>query len=199
MTRQIRFGSGDIELEGIYTEASGNTASVITHPHPLYGGDMNSNVVVSLQMAFLNTDISTLRFNFRGVGQSGGAYDGGLGEQDDVMAAMNHLLGLGKDRIFLAGYSFGAWINAKASGRLGHPPMFLVAPPVALLDFPEDRIEGLLAVIAGEDDTFGPPDMVFEAAQKWNPEARFTMIPHADHFFWGREEELQSAIISHLP
>lgn len=198
MTRKVLFKAGSIELEGIYADAPGTGAAVITHPHPLYGGDMSSNVVIALEMAFLNMEIATLRFNFRGVGGSGGAYGQGVGEQEDVLAAMDFLRGLGKERIFLAGYSFGAWVNVLASERLGHPPMFLVAPPVALMDFPENALPGLLTVIAGENDTFAPPDMVFEAARQWNREARFAVIPNADHFFWGREEDLQSALASHL-
>lgn len=194
MSRNVSFKSGELELSGIYTDASGSSAAVITHPHPLYGGDMDSNVVIVLQMAFLNMEIPTLRFNFRGVGRSGGVFDNGIGERDDVSAAMNYLKDLGKKRIYLAGYSFGAWVNVLAAQNLGHPPMFLVAPPVALLDFPESRLEGLAAVITGENDTFAPPDMVFEATRKWNPGARFSVIPRTDHFFWGKEEELEAAI-----
>lgn len=199
MPESVRFVSGSLELHGVYSGAAGPAAAVITHPHPLYGGDMNSNVVVALEMSFSNMEFSTLRFNFRGVGQSGGVYGNGVGEQDDVKAAVDYLKGLGKNRIYLAGYSFGAWVNVLASERLGHPPMFLVAPPVALLDFPHRELPGLKSVIAGENDTFGPPDMVFEASRQWNPGARFTVIPRTDHFFWGKEDELEAAIIAGLP
>ena len=104
--------AGEMKIEGRLDNAPGEKAAIVTHPHPLYGGDMNNNVVEALVQAYREKGYTTLRFNFRGVGQSGGSFDEGIGEQEDVKAALAHLGELGKSSIDLAGYSFGAWVNA---------------------------------------------------------------------------------------
>ncbi len=85
-------------------------AVVVCHPHPLYGGDMYNNVVSVICQALAQESIATLRFNFRGVGRSEGNHEEGVGEQDDVVAALDFLQssdGVDKGRLGLAGYSFG--------------------------------------------------------------------------------------------
>ena len=117
-SRRITFASGDVTCEGIFT---GSTADgqvpgiVICHPHPLRGGDMLNNVVRALAEAFAERGFAVLRFNFRGVGSSTGQYAEGIGEQEDAKAALSWLIaqpGIDVDRLFLAGYSFGARHNA---------------------------------------------------------------------------------------
>ncbi len=198
MVRGVLFDCGKIRLSGLLAEAPGDSAVVVTHPHPLYGGDMENNVVAAIEKVFAAAGHATLRFNFRGVGQSGGVHDEGRGEQDDLAAAFDFLLGRGKREIWLAGYSFGSWVNALASERLGRPPMILVAPPVALLEFPEGPLPGLKAVAAGQHDQFGPPDRVREAAKAWNPAAPVLLVPGADHFFGGSEDALRRVLETFL-
>ena len=100
--------SNAFKLEGLFRSVPGEKATVITHPHPLYGGSMHNNVVESLMRAYLGAGYSTLRFNFRGVGGSQGEYDHGRGEQQDAKSAIRHLSEMGKKVIALAGYSFCA-------------------------------------------------------------------------------------------
>jgi alpha/beta superfamily hydrolase len=98
-------------LEGALAIAPGATAGVVVcHPHPLYGGDMDSAVVLAVADACAGLGLATLRFNFRGVGGSRGSWDEGRGEQDDVRAALAHLRGLlgPPARLALAGYSFAS-------------------------------------------------------------------------------------------
>ena len=97
---------------------------------------MYNNVVESLVRVYQQAGYSTLRFNFRGVGSSHGEYGDGTGEQEDVRAALNCLWERGKQVIDLAGYSFGAWVNAltRPDGDIIRQ-MVMVSPPVAFLDF----------------------------------------------------------------
>jgi alpha/beta superfamily hydrolase len=108
---KIFFESAGLKVEGLLDRLHSDRGVVITHPHPLYGGDMFNNVVEAIVQAYQEKGHSTLRFNFRGVGQSEGAYDNGIGEQENVRAALEYLSLLGTMSIDLAGYSFGAWIG----------------------------------------------------------------------------------------
>ena len=114
MAERITFLSEEYEIEGLLNQRDEKKGVVVTHPHPLYGGDMNNMVVESIVHVYYMKGYSTLKFNFRGVGRSQGTYDNGLGEQKDVLSALSFLADMGMERIDLAGYSFGAWVNAHA-------------------------------------------------------------------------------------
>ena len=107
MEDKIEFLADSIVFEGLLQKNSAAKGVVITHPHPLYGGNMHNNVVVAISQAYQKLDYTTLRFNFRGVGGSQGSYGDGIGEQEDVSAAVAFLADLGMNQIDLAGYSFG--------------------------------------------------------------------------------------------
>jgi len=183
--RYVFFATGPLRLEGQLHLASGPNAAIITHPHPLYGGEMSNPVVTTLAEVYQRQGYSTLRFNFRGVGASGGDYDDGAGERDDVRAAAAYLGELGKTVTDLAGYSFGAWIN------LGlNPPLttvrrqVLVAPPVAFLDFtPVAAPPAELTVLVGDHDRMAPLAALRALLPHWHPAARLDIVPGADHFF----------------
>jgi alpha/beta superfamily hydrolase len=192
--------SGSLKLEALLDLVGGTAGVVVTHPHPLYGGDMENGVVESIVRAYQSKGYSTLRFNFRGVGMSQGRYEDGRGEQEDVRAAIQFLASHGKTRVDLAGYSFGAWVNALATPA--HPlvnGLLLVSPPVAFLDF---SAVGFLAplrlVVAGSDDQFAPPERVHALLPIWNPEAPFKVIAGAGHFYWGYTKELETILADFL-
>jgi uncharacterized protein len=113
----------------------GAMGAILTHPHPLMGGDMRNPIVEILTASFLASGLSTLRFNFRGVGMSEGIFDGGRGEQEDVLAAVTYPDQQGIREIVLAGYSFGAWVNTGVILRKNLLPAVLVSPPIALFPF----------------------------------------------------------------
>jgi len=105
---RVFFKSNGLKIEGLISESETLNGVVVTHPHPLYGGDMNNNVVESVVRAYGKKGYTTLRFNFRGVGRSEGGYDEGTGEQGDVRAAVAFPWWIGKDvhrrgRVFLWG------------------------------------------------------------------------------------------------
>src|SRR5262245_27821409 len=116
-SQHITFASSSVTCEGLLSRHNldGQTPGIaICHPHPLRGGDMLNNVVTALAEDFAAVGFTVLRFNFRGVGRSTGQYAEGIGEQEDAKAALTWLSkqpGIDAQRLFLAGYSFGARVT----------------------------------------------------------------------------------------
>jgi uncharacterized protein len=194
----VSFAAGaDVILEGRLAVPPAATAGVvICHPHPLYGGDMDNPVVVRAQEVCGELGLATLRFNFRGVGASGGVHGGGVAEQDDAAAALDTLAkAIGEGVLAIAGYSFGARIAALLAGRDGRiGGLALIAPPLAMFDFGflEDRHIPTL-VVAGTRDQYCPPEdfTQFTAKRPW---ATAATIDGADHFFFGKLFPLGEAV-----
>ena len=198
--KEITFNSGTLTLQGLLEENPGEKGVVVTHPHPLYGGDMFNHVVEAVCQAFQERAYTCLRFNFRGVGLSEGEYDNGAGEQDDVMAALDYLSALGKNEIDLAGYSFGAWINAQGIDKYHQVNrMIMVSPPVNAMDYsflsynPKIKL-----VISGNHDDIAGTQRIKEGLLIWNPEAVLKLIDGADHFYGGKVNELKRLILEFL-
>lgn len=185
-----------VKIEALVDRSGGHEAVVVTHPHPLYGGDMHNNVVESIVQAYRRKRYSTLRLNFRGVGGSEGHYDQGIGEQEDVAAALRYFSDMGKNSIDLAGYSFGAWVNALGlNGFTQAGRMIMVSPPVNFIDFSFfSKSPKLKLVVAGSKDDIAPASMIEEMLPGWNPDAIFEVIQGADHFYWGKTSELDAII-----
>jgi len=190
----------DFKIEGLIDESPGDGAVVITHPHPLYGGDMHNPVVHSIVSAYQQKGYTTLRINFRGVGQSGGTHADGIGEQDDVRAALGYLYDLGKTAIDLAGYSFGARVNAMGLENYEQAKrLIMVSPPVAVMDFSflghNAKIE---LVITGSNDDIAPPATIQAQLSTWNPKATFKVIDNIDHFYSRGTSEVTEIIKTFL-
>ena len=199
MVEKIKFLSENYEIEGLLNKRDKNKGVVITHPHPLYGGDMYNLVVETIVHVYNIKGYSTLKFNFRGVGKSRGQYDNGVGEQKDVLAALSFLADMGMERIDLAGYSFGAWVNAHVAILEGIfvEDMVMVSPPVGFMDFHAISAMNVLKfVITGSRDDIAPADAVKKMLSTWNPDARFEIIDGADHFYGGYLGELESVLSS---
>ena len=192
--------AGAVKIEGLLQTLSGDKGVVISHPHPLYGGSMHNNVVESLVQAYQQAGYTTLRFNFRGVGSSQGEYDNGQGEQEDVKAALHYLAEQGKNVVDLAGYSFGAWVNAltRPDGDIVRR-MVMVSPPVAFLDFGSvEPLPQLRLVIAGSRDEIAPPELIKTILPNWNSNARLEIIEGADHFYGGHTGKLESILADYF-
>ncbi len=193
MEKKCIFQSEKYKLEGLIDKSSGDQAVIITHPHSLYGGNMHNYVVESIQRVCQNRGYTTLRFNFRGVGNSQGSYENGQGERKDVLAAFLYLLKSGLKKIELVGYSFGAWVNALAN-REDTPvaKMIMVSPPVGFIDFGSiTSIPSLRLVITGSRDEIAPLDKITKLVPTWNPEAQLEVIYGADHFYRGYIRDLE--------
>jgi uncharacterized protein len=155
------------------------------------GGSMYNNVVEALQETFAAKNFSTLRFNFRGVGGSTGSYEEGKGEKDDILAVCEHLKKLGLSKLFLAGYSFGAWVGSKILEVSNNPFFFsiCVSPPINYFNFEWDNLSNKINLfICGDCDQFCMLDVLLPKAQKINSPVE--IIYGADHFYMGKEKEL---------
>ena len=193
---RVIFESGGLGIEGLLEISPGDRGVVVTHPHPLYGGDMHNGVVQSVVDVYRMAGCSTLRFNFRGVGASEGAYDNGVGEQKDVESALKVLKDRGRSKIDLAGYSFGAWVNALGSWRFEQVErIIMVSPPVSFLEFPDlsdnPKIE---LVIVGTRDDFVDVNTLRATLRTWSPTAQLRVVEGADHFYTGKLAELREAL-----
>ncbi len=199
---RVTIPSGDITLEGALHVPEGEgpfPAVVVCHPHPQYGGDMHSNVVMAVVAGAVGRGIAALRFNFRGVGRSGGAHDGGNREQDDVRAALAHaaaLPGIDPARVALAGYSFGAWMAAAAVGP-APPALVLVALPLgagrdsapALAAYPHP-----ILLVAGDSDHVCAASALRALGESLGDRAETEIVPGTDHFWAGHERALSTLV-----
>jgi alpha/beta superfamily hydrolase len=193
---KIKFLSQGILIEGLLCMQEGQKGVVVTHPHSLYGGTMYNQVVETLAEVYQEKSFSTLRFNFRGVEGSEGSYDEGKGEQEDVRSALEYMNKRGKREVDLAGYSFGAWVNAKLNDT--HSlcnRIVMISPPVAFLDFSflsyNPKIQ---LVVAGGRDDIAPADKITNVINTWNPKAHLDVIEGADHFYTGEISSLKSIL-----
>lgn len=200
MEEKVLISSGHLQLEALYDSGTAKQAVVVTHPHPLYGGDMFSPVVEAVARAYNRAGWASLRFNFRGTGASQGSFDNGRGEQEDVRAALALLGRKGFERIDLAGYSFGGWINALLCAEFSLTgKLILVAPPINFLDFePVSALPDLGLVIAGDRDDFGDAGRLTPMVNRWNPRARLEVISGADHFFWSDLNRIEAVLAAFL-
>jgi len=189
----------DYLLEGILNEGDGKAGVVICHPHPLYGGNMFNKVVEAMEEGFLKKGFTTLRFNFRGVGNSGGYYDEGDGEMRDVCASFNFLEGIVREDAYLmlAGYSFGAWICGGASIQYAKVKgQFLVSYPFAF--YAPDvlaEFKGSMYFVGGEHDDIAPVNKLLEVYKNLQIVNKNLKIIPTDHFYWGKEKEITDFII----
>jgi uncharacterized protein len=198
MNTAITFNAGDIRLEGALSLLSPTRGVVVAHPHPVYGGEMTNRVVVTLAKVYQRLGWSTLRFNFRGVGASQGAYDHGIGEQEDLQGAIDYMAARGFQAIDLAGYSFGAWIICRWAQRDpdGKHRIILVSPPVAFTDFTGiGPICGLKGVVTGEQDEIAPAGMIEGCLPQWNPRAALLVLQGANHFYAGQTAILEERLM----
>jgi alpha/beta superfamily hydrolase len=188
-------------LQALYHPGEpGLAAVVVCHPHPQHGGTMHNKVVYWMGRAFEETGCSVLRFNFRGVEQSDGSWDGGHGEVDDVAAMLDWMhKKQAASPLWLAGFSFGCYAGLLATRydkRVSR--LFAVAPAVNLWSF--DFMAGSaipLTVIAGTVDDIVP----FDAARNWaasQASATFHSIVGAGHFFKGHLEQMQYALLQDI-
>jgi alpha/beta superfamily hydrolase len=198
--RKIHFKTEGLQIEGLLDVQSPEKAVVITHPHPLFGGNMHNPVVETIRSAYFTSGYTTLRFNFRGVGASGGAYGEGSGEQADLASALAFLAQEGLSRIDLAGYSFGAWIIGLGLARFAEARQaVMVSPPISLIDFAFLGYNSKIRlIVTGSEDDIAPAVKIETMMKDWNPEAELKVIQGADHFYSTHQEQVAAAIIDFL-
>lgn len=191
------------QLEVAVSEATSPERSawgIVCHPHPLYGGTMHNKVVTTLAKTFQGMGVPTVRFNFRGVMRSEGQFDQGNGELDDLLAVIDWVQQERiKNEIWLAGFSFGAFIAAKAATQIPVNKLVTVAPPVQ--NFPMQHLPPInnpWVLVQGERDDVVSPQEVFAWAEARNPKPIIIRFPEAGHFFHGQLSELRTEITEAL-
>jgi alpha/beta superfamily hydrolase len=197
MEEQVEIPGPGVTLEGRLSVGPEPGGAVITHPHPLFGGDMANNVVLTAVRALAARHLSALRFNFRGVGRSTGTYGGGLDEAGDVAAALDFLKSRVAGPHYVVGYSFGAAVAGRALLQdVCAAGAVFIAPPIAFMDLSFlPRVPGLRLIIVGDRDDLCPlPSLEALLAPSPPPAGktppRLKIIPGADHFYGGAEEML---------
>jgi alpha/beta superfamily hydrolase len=199
---RVSFPSGELFLEGILAIPDGAgpfPAVIVCHPHPLYGGSMDNNVVYSLSEALTQASFASFKFNFRGVGRSQGEFGQGIGEQEDVEAAISFISTLKEvdsQRIGLAGYSAGAGFAFPVGfNDIRIKALAAVSPPLTMFDFdflkvcPKPKF-----LISGSRDNFTPVDQFLEFCQNLPEPKEYESIEGADHFWWGYESSLAAKV-----
>jgi len=188
---KVFFPSGEVQLEGllsIHEALSVKGGVILCHPHPQYGGDMRNRVITTALKSAHEEGFSTLRFNFRGVGNSGGSYGEGIGEMEDVRAAIEFHHSKQKNPhlpLILLGYSFGAWagipVAIKDEGIKG---VVAVSPPLEMFDFDflKECIKKKL-IISGDRDLYCPYSLLKEWFQQLKEPKSMKIIQGADHFY----------------
>jgi len=203
-TTRIIFPSSRLSLEGILAVPEGTgpfPAVIVCHPHPLYGGSMDNNVVDSLSETLTQASLVSFKFNFRGVGRSQGESGQGIGEQEDVEAAISFISTVKEvdaKRIGLAGYSAGAGFAFPVGFNDARiKALAAVSPPLPMFDF--NFLKRCLKpklLILGSRDTFIPTDQFLEFCQRLPEPKEYESIEGADHFWWGYESGLAAKVVA---
>lgn len=192
-TQRIRIDGPAGELEvAVNDPGERRGIAVVAHPHPLHGGTLDNKVAQTLAKAFVALGLVALRPNFRGVGASAGSYDAGRGEVDDILAVVAHARReFGERPLWLAGFSFGGFVQTHVAERAGAERLVLVAPAVESFEArPVPAATTLL--VHGESDDVVPLSAVLDWAR---PQALpVVVLPGAGHFFHGRLVDLQRVI-----
>lgn len=203
MEEHVTFEIGEITLEGLLWIPSHppSLGVVLCHPHPLYGGNMFNNVITALANALQQAGMATLRFHFRGVGQSGGTHADGEAEVEDVQGAITYLLSRqALSTVAVAGYSFGAMIGLRAgTGDARVHALIGVALPLGRRDasflFTAQKPTLL---ISGDRDAISPLAALQELVAQLPEPKHLHTIAGADHFFWGQEGEVAKTAVTFL-
>lgn len=199
----VSFKVKGLTFEGVMTQPEGPTVLpgvVICHPHPLYGGNMDNNVVLSVSSALTESGFAALRFNFRGVGKSQGKHSKGESEHQEVLGALDLMKawsGVDDSRIGLAGYSFGS------SVILGHPHLqkrtqaiALISPALCALENSAlRRSTRPILIITGDEDRLAQVDQFRSVLDSFSSSPTCHVVSGADHYWFGYEGQLGPKVV----
>lgn len=192
-------------LEAVVEDPAPGTAPaaflVVCHPHPLHGGTMSNKVVTTLARTAHALGVPSVRFNFRGVGASEGAFDEGRGETLDALATV----AFGRQRwpgagVWLAGFSFGGVVALRASTTrgVGVVDKLVTVAPALGRNFGSVRdisVPGCpWLVVQGDADEVIDGDLVIDWASQIDPAPRLAVMPGVGHFFHGHLPALQAEV-----
>jgi len=169
---------------------------VICHPHPQHGGTMHNKVVTILERSMRELGLRTVRFNFRGAGESEGEHDEGYGETDDLFAVIEWVRNSrSDDELWLGGFSFGSFICLRAAQNLKLGQLITIAPPVVRFEFSQLQYPDCpWLVIQGDEDDVVNFDDVASWIDKFNPPPEFLVMEQTGHFFHRRLMDLRGLL-----
>ena len=191
--------AGDLEAL-LAVAANSNLIAIICHPHPLHGGSMTNKVITTVAKACDELNMTTIRFNYRGVGSSEGKYDNARGEVEDLLAV--HQWAQTKfpnAQYILAGFSFGSYICCAAASTIKPKALITIAPAIVRQSY-----EGVCSfsgnwwLIQGEKDELTDAKLVFEWFGQHANRNNIIKIANASHFFHGCLPQLQQEIVSKI-
>lgn len=196
-------GTLELAIDRPATPRAGGGVAVVSHPHPLFGGTLHNKVVQTLTRACVQAGWTVVRHNFRGVGQSQGVHDHGVGEATDLLAVIEAQAPTGP--LVLAGFSFGAFVTCQALAQLQALPTPRVPEKIILVGTATSRFQvapvapelhDRTLVVHGEHDDTVPLASVLDWAR---PQALpVTVVPGVEHFFHGRLPLLKALALRHL-
>ncbi|MEE4173166.1 MAG: alpha/beta fold hydrolase [Xanthomonadales bacterium] len=169
---------------------------VICHPHPQHGGTMHNKVVTIMERSMRELGLRTVRFNFRGVGESEGGFDDGYGETDDLFAVTEWVRrSRPGDSLWLGGFSFGSYITLRAAQNLKLGQLVSIAPAVSRFSFADLHHPGCpWLIIQGDEDEVVPFDEVSAWVETVEPPPDFVVMERAGHFFHRRLMDLRGLL-----
>ncbi|TSE24521.1 alpha/beta hydrolase [Tepidimonas aquatica] len=198
--RQVAGPAGPLELAIDHPPGAARGVAVVAHPHPLFGGTMHNKVVQTLARACVAEGWQAVRFNFRGVGASGGQHDHGVGEQDDLRAVVQACAASGP--LVLAGFSFGGAMAARVAAALATErplqALVLVGPAASRYPMPAlgEELAARTLIVHGELDDTVPLAAVLDWARPQGMPV--TVVSGGEHFFHGRLPLLKRLVMQHL-
>ena len=183
-------------------DANPERVALVCHPHPLFGGTLHNKVVFRVAKALHTSGMPVLRFNFRGAGMSEGVHDNGQGERGDVVTALDFLATEFPNRpIFLAGFSFGAWVGLRA----GCEDQRVTALIGLGLPVNNSDITYLLScskptlLLQGTNDQFGSSEKLQALFNAIPEPKKLVFVDKADHFVTNRLDLVSNAVADWLP
>ncbi|AQG97545.1 alpha/beta hydrolase [Caballeronia cordobensis] len=190
---------GKIECALDRTDQTPRGIALVAHPHPLFGGTMDNKVAQTLARTFVQLGYTTYRSNFRGVGETAGEHDNGIGEQDDLLALIDHMRaqpGQADTPIVLAGFSFGTFVLSHVAKRMleaGKEIERIVFVGTAASRWDVAPVPDTTLVIHGETDDTVPIQSVYDWARP--QELPVVVIPGGEHFFHRKLHILKRVIV----
>lgn len=185
---EVEFPEADVAAQPVI--------AIICHPLPTEGGTMNNKVVTMAGRALRELGVTTVRFNFRGTGESAGEFDEGKGECDDLRTVAEWVRKARPDALlWLVGFSFGAYVSIQSSAALEPAALISLAPPAGRWDFDQAVPPMPWLVVQGEEDEVVDPQAVYDWLEKLQPSAlTLVKMPGTSHFFHGKLVDLRGVI-----
>ena len=202
----ISFKSKKTNLEGILSVPNGHLgllpAAILCHPHPLFGGNMDNNVIIAVSTALNSKGIATFRFNFKGVAPSERISSNGASEQEDLASALRvvkKLSGIDHKRLGLVGYSFGAQIILLGIKKYNSvKTLALISPPLSALNSNLNKDDKYKLFVVGSKDGLVEPNALKEHLDTLSETITFREVLGADHSWRGHEESMANQVAEFL-